>query len=82
MAPAAWLFDALDRMRSPPSNERGHVKAADLGWLSREPQAQAEWIDFLTRVREHVDPVLSPVAEGGYRGFLMDYRSRINGDAV
>src|SRR5690554_5115153 len=58
------IFDSGSGWHAPfPPEVLADLMTARPGWLSREPQAEADWVDFLERVSEHGDPDFSPVAE-------------------
>ena len=64
------IFDAGSGWQAPfPPSALADIMTARPGWLSREPQAEAEWIAFLRRVRDHGDPDFSPVAEAALDAF-------------
>lgn len=62
-APAAGWYAPF------PPEALADVMTARPGWLSREPQAEAGWVGFLKRVRDHGDPDFSPVAETALAAF-------------
>lgn len=58
------IFDTGSGWQAPfPPEALAGLMTARPGWLSRDPRAQSEWVEFLTRVRDHGDPDFSPVAE-------------------
>lgn len=64
------IFDSGSGWRAPfPPEVLAGLMTARPGWLSREPQAEADWVEFLERVSENGDPDFSPVAEAALSEF-------------
>ncbi len=64
------IFQPASGWHAPfPPDALANVMTARLGWLARDPQAEADWVDFLRRVRDHGDPDFSPVAEAALGAF-------------
>ncbi|GHE20747.1 hypothetical protein [Halomonas urumqiensis] len=64
------IFDTGSGWQAPfPPEVLADLMTARPGWLSRDSQAQTEWIEFLARVRDQGDPDFSPVAEAALDEF-------------
>lgn len=64
------IFDSGSGWHAPfPPEVLADLMTARPGWLSRDSQAQSEWVEFLARVRDQGDPDFSPIAEGALAEF-------------
>lgn len=64
------VFDTGSGWQAPfPPEVLTDLMLARPDWLAQEPQAESDWIDFLKRVRDQVNPGFSPVAEEALDAF-------------